>query len=50
MGDAYKATETKLDREVCHQDSVQRHGARSEILARFEREAKVLAIAQPPPR
>ena len=49
MGEVYRARDTRLDRDVALEDPAREFAADPERLARFEREAKTLAVAQPSP-
>ncbi len=48
MGEVYRARDTKLDREVAIKVLPPALAQDPERLARFEREAKVLAAVEPP--
>ena len=48
MGEVYRATDTNLDREVAIKVLPDTFAHDPERLARFEREAEVLAVAEPP--
>ncbi len=47
MGEVYRARDTKLDRDVAIKVLPEDFAADPERLARFEREAKLLAVTRP---
>ena len=48
MGEVYRARDTKLGRAVAIKVILDEFASNEERIGRFEREAKVLAVAQPP--